>query len=196
MHHHELATRLARRAQRSARHPHSAAQYMKLFEMVELCLRANGERLDARISREFRQFDHLATSPAVDPEPLPVETVEPESPETLRAQTDRASTRRADEPEQAVTKSAPVARQLRRLVWTTKRAVERGVAPLLKRQAERERLWLATKAVEAQRWRQEHHLLSLVCHLLHLSGFHLCSQAHADEHAAMQSSMGIGVRVD
>ena len=183
LHHHELATRLARRAQRSARcKPHSAAQYMKLFEMVELCLRANGERLDARISREFRQFDHLATSPAVDPEPLPAET-------------DRASTRRADEPEQAATMSAPVARQLRRLAQTTMRAVERGVA-LLERQAERERLWLATKAIEAQRWRQEHHLLSLYCHLLHLSGFHLCSQDHADEHAAMQSSMGIGVRVD
>ena len=94
-----------------------------------------------------------------------------------------------------VTTSTPVAYRLRSLARTTRYAVERGVRRCCSDRPG-ERLWLAAKAIEAQQWRQEHHLLSLYCHLLHLSGFHLCSQAHADEHAAMQSSMGIGVRVD
>ena len=189
LHHHEFATRLSQRCARCQPHSHSAAQFMKLFEMVELCLRSNGERLDARISREFREFDHLAT-PHVGPEQLPINHVD----ESLPEEPDLASTQRPDELEQ--TSSTPAANRLRGLALTTKYAVERAVAPLLKRQAERERIWLAAKAIETQQWRQEHHLLSLYCHLLHLSGFHLCSQAHADEHAAMQSSMGIGVRVD
>lgn len=189
-HHHEFATQLSQCCARCQ--PHSAAHYMKLFEMVELCLRANGERLDARISREFRYFDHLA-NPVWDPGPLPVESVDPES---LPVKPYQAPSPGSHEPEQAVSGSASIAVRLHDIAQSTKRAVRRGVAPLLKRQAERERLWLKSKAIEAQQWQQEHHLLSLYCHLLHLSGFHLCSQAHAEEHAAMQSSMGIGVRVD
>jgi hypothetical protein len=159
---------------------------MQLFEMAELCLRANGERLDARITREFRDFDHLAP----DAEPAAFAAA------PARRTRAVAAAVRADQPELAAGGLSPAARRLHRVVQSAKRAVEHSVAPLLKRQEERERRWLAAKAREAQQWRQEHHLLTLYCHLLHMSGFQLCSQAHADEHAEMQSSMGIGVRVD
>ena len=74
---------------------------------------------------------------SVDPESLPVKPYQAPSPGS-------------HEPEQAVSGSASIAVRLHDIAQSTERAVRRGVAPLLKRQAERERLWLKSKAIEAK----------------------------------------------
>ena len=147
-------------------------QYARLWEMVELCLRANGERLDARIRREFLAFDHLAKA---------------EGGKGGEQAGEASAAAAASEP-----RAAPAEGE-GEFLGAVKRNI---VAPVLARHEEMERQWAAAKAAQERQWRQEQQVLSLYCHLLHTGGFQLCSQAHAAEHAAMQSSMGIGVMVD